>query len=83
MSKHKLKGSRHSISEMNLSFYGSMDPDFPMPRSEEERQAFQKLWEACKPKPTGKVFGVPIIYGTGGAVDNNFDFKKLWNDENI
>lgn len=80
MADKKIRGTSPNISEMNLAFYSSMDPDLPIPQNEEERQALLKLWEAAKPKFVKPKFGVPLIFGTGGSVDNNFDFKKLWED---
>ena len=75
----KLDGNRQSIYEINLILYGCPDPDTDYFRN---TLNFKEVWESCKPKIENLPYkGSVYIFGTGGNIENNIDFKKLFYEE--
>ena len=67
------KGSSLNIAEMNMTMYGSMNPN-----TEILRGAIKEMFEAAMPKyVASKPFGTPMIFGTGGGMSGTEYFRRM------
>lgn len=55
-----------------------LESGFPYTATKEHQQALIKLWEDCKPKGEYKSIGKIICFGTGGNMDRDNNFEKLF-----
>jgi hypothetical protein len=74
-----MRGCNEAIKENpELVILYDLESGFPYVATKEERDAFDAIWEACKPKPmNNKNIGKIICFGTGGQVDkydSDFDY---------
>lgn len=76
--KDRLDGSKQSIAEYNLFFYGVYDPDMGI-LNYYSKDTQLKIWELCKPT-LSSYEGKIIIFGTGGEINETIDYSSLFYD---
>ena len=66
----------------NLVAIEDLESGYPQIMTKEQAKQMAEMWDACIPKPIDGIESKIMFFGTGGQIENNKDWIKLFNSQN-